>query len=100
MTAYLLQNQTENTDGSQVSIPIINTGRFGKYYIVAVHGTFDGAVVSIECSSDEGSTWLSCGTYSTFTSNGVCKIELGPGFYLRASLSNAGLGTNVTSTLH
>lgn len=66
---------------------------------LVVAGTFDGATVSLQCSPDNGTTWIAVGTDSTLTAAGVAVFQLSPGNLLRLDLSIAGASTSITAWL-
>lgn len=56
-------------------------------------GTFGGGTVTLECSRDNGTTWISCDrggtTITTFTSNSVGNFQLNGQYLIRVTLSGA-----------
>lgn len=93
----LLENQTENTDGSQDSYEL-NQSQFAPNYITAVaRGTWDGATVTLKFSTDDGTTWDSVGVDTVFTSNGGGNVWLSGKALIRFDLTNAGASTDITA---
>lgn len=84
----LLSSATADGSGSAMDWP----SGLGN---VRCTGTFDGATVTLESSSDGGSTWLPVGADATFTEAGQANFSLGP-CKLRGTVSGAGGSTSVT----
>jgi len=96
----LLENQTIDTSGSQLSQDTQNTLLMGEYRTVTAWGTWDGATVTLEFSPDEGTTWIACGDDTTFTADGGGNLYVAPqGILLRGSVTSAGASTDVNLSM-
>lgn len=61
----------------------------------AVFGTFGGTTAKLQCSFDDGTTWIDVDrvgdTYVTFTANGAGNFELGPCILRVVTTGGAGI---------
>lgn len=92
---FLLENQTEDTDGTQDTITLENTANFGKYYTVCAYGTWDGATVTTKISPDDGTTWIAASASTTFTVDGTGNLYVNPGIIVRGDVINADVNTDL-----
>jgi len=92
---FLLENQTEDTDGTQDTITLENTTNVGKWYTICAYGTWDSATITTKISPDGGTTWIEAGEYTTFTANSAGKLLVNPGFIVRADLTDAEANTDL-----
>jgi N-glycosylase/DNA lyase len=90
---YFFEDQT--TNASSDSLYIANSLLQGKYITVFARGTWDSATVTTEIS-DNGEDWWEAGTNTTFTASDAGNIYCNYGFYIRATISGAGAGTELT----
>ncbi len=76
-----IADQAEDTNSSTI-------GWNGGRGTISVGGTFGGTTAKLQCSPDDGTTWLDIGTEVTFTEAGIANFDLAPGYILR--LNTAG----------
>jgi hypothetical protein len=67
----------------------------GGQATVYVHGTFDGAVITLQASFDNGATWIPLDN-GVFTIATAVNLNLAARVQLRAVLSSAGAATSLT----
>jgi len=75
--------------GSAVKVP-------AGVYQWLVWGSFNGQTATLECSPDDGSTWIGVGSDATATANKTIKVELGT---CMVRVSFGGAPTSVSSDL-
>ncbi len=99
MKMLLIEQETDTT-GSQPTQRTENTLLMGQYRTVVAWGTWDGATVTTEFSPDDGTTWIECGTDTTFGADGGGNIYVDPqGILIRGSVSGAGASTSVSLSM-
>jgi hypothetical protein len=91
----LLEDQTTDTTGTQdvFSWKILGNITYG---VVEALGTFDGCTVTLEMSTDMGTSWTEVGGYTTFVSAGKGLFRLPSGVQLRGSVTDAGASTEIS----
>ncbi len=93
----LLENQLIDTTGTQDTFAF-KTQQSYQYGTAVAYGTdFDGCTVTLEFSPDGGTTWITVGTDTTFTSEGGGNFYLPGSVSLRFSVSSAGASTDVNA---
>jgi len=98
--AFLLENQAVN-----VSPPPNQIESDGAVKNITVSGTFDGATVTLQGTTDNGSTWITLkktdGSDASFTTNTIEKIDvLKIGSFVGAIVSGAGGSTLVSAFIN
>lgn len=91
----LLENQTSNTDGNQITGSYEPKSMMGTVAVI-VEGTFDGATASVECRHPAGGDWVPIGDEMEFTTAGISLLELPLNMGLRGAVSSAGASTDIT----
>lgn len=93
----LLEDQTTNTTGTQDTLALTSMNPIREYQTAVVYGDFDGATVTLEFSPDGGTTWITAGTETTFTTAGGGNFYINPTISVRFSVTSADAGTSVTA---
>jgi hypothetical protein len=90
-TVNLLKSDSQTT-GANIKL------WFGGVAVMNCVGNFAGATVTLQMLGADGQTWVTCGTSTTFTSNGVGLVYL-PRCKVQALISGGSGSTSVTAAL-
>ncbi len=66
-----------------------------RFATLLAKGTWDGALVKVEASPDDGTTWIT--TTVQLTTDGVANFIAGKGVLYRVSISNPGASTSLSA---
>lgn len=95
---YLFQNQTTNGDSIIFGSSTRDDVGLTEDYVVYIFGTWDGCSVTIHYSFDN-INYSATDTDATFTQNGGVGIKLPIDSYIKATLTGAGVSTDITAIL-